>query len=162
MPRPRRRRGWAAPTERRRRSELAVDTAAVTRALTIPWFVSPRPGRFGEDDGEESDWDREAKQELEVLAKQSKLLFLQRLGDTHAKVFIKDTEFFVSTSFNWLSFRGDLNQTFREEWGTYVGVSTMVNDYHNRMVRVSERARMHSHGQCHLQFNRSSLPPTKL
>jgi len=89
---------------------------------------------LGEDDGEESDWDREARHELEELARQSKHLRLERLGDTHAKVLIKDSEFFVITSFNWLSFRGDPNQTFREEWGTYVGVPAMVDDYFNRMI----------------------------
>lgn len=95
---------------------------------------------IGEDERDEAEWDRAARQELEELARQSKLLRLERLGDTHAKVLIKDSEFFVITSFNWLSFRGDPNQTFREEWGTYVGVRDMVDDYFNQMVsRFPER-----------------------
>jgi hypothetical protein len=93
---------------------------------------------LGEDDGEEMEWDRKCRQELEALSRQSKLLSFRRLGDTHAKILIKDSEFFVITSFNWLSFRGDPNQTFREEWGTYVGVPEMVDEYFERMsVRFS-------------------------
>lgn len=89
---------------------------------------------IGEDDRDEAPWDRDARRELEELARHSKLFRLERLGDTHAKVLIKDSEFFVITSFNWLSFRGDPNHTFREEWGTYVGVREMVDDYFNQMV----------------------------
>jgi hypothetical protein len=36
-------------------------------------------------------------------------------GDTHAKVLIKDSDFSVVSSFNWLSFKGDPSRTFRDE-----------------------------------------------
>jgi phosphatidylserine/phosphatidylglycerophosphate/cardiolipin synthase-like enzyme len=42
------------------------------------------------------------------------------LGDTHAKILISDRKFAISTSFNWLSFRGDRSRTFRDERGTIV------------------------------------------
>ena len=38
-------------------------------------------------------------------------------GNTHAKVLIKDRDFAAITSFNWLSFAGDPNRTFRDEQG---------------------------------------------
>ena len=41
-------------------------------------------------------------------------------GDTHEKILIKDDEFMVSGSFNWLSFRGDARRRLRREHGTKV------------------------------------------
>lgn len=46
-------------------------------------------------------------------------LVLVRLNNTHEKVLIKDNEFMVITSFNWLSFKGDPNKGFRQETGYY-------------------------------------------
>ena len=46
-------------------------------------------------------------------------LYLVRLGNTHEKVLIKDNEYMVITSFNWLSFKGDPNRGFRQERGIY-------------------------------------------
>lgn len=67
--------------------------------------------------------------DLIVLAKKFENLKFVRMGDTHAKVLIKDSDFYVITSFNWLSFKGDPKRTFREEWGTYVGINEQVNEY---------------------------------
>jgi len=49
------------------------------------------------------------------------------LGNTHAKVLIKDSEFAAITSFNWLSFKGDPHRTFRDEQGTLLQVSELVD-----------------------------------
>lgn len=46
-------------------------------------------------------------------------LNIVRLSNTHEKVLIKDNEFMVITSFNWLSFKGDPNKGFRQETGYY-------------------------------------------
>ena len=46
-------------------------------------------------------------------------LELVRLSNTHEKVLIKDNEFMVITSFNWLSFKGDPKRGFRQETGFY-------------------------------------------
>ena len=58
-----------------------------------------------------------------------------RLGDTHAKVLIKDSDYYVITSFNWLSFRGDPNRTFREEWGNRVSIPEIVDDYFQKLSK---------------------------
>ncbi|WP_158815381.1 hypothetical protein [Methylocapsa sp. S129] len=71
----------------------------------------------------------DALRELQKIAKADERLTLLKLGDTHAKVLIKDTDWFVTTSFNWLSFKGDPKRTFREEWGTQVGVRSVVDKY---------------------------------
>ena len=54
-------------------------------------------------------------------------LNLKRLGNTHAKVLIKDSEFSATSSFNWLSFRGDPNRTFRDEQGVLIYKSDAVD-----------------------------------
>jgi len=89
---------------------------------------------LGNDDEDGNEWDIQARQELEKLVTTSERFFLKRTGDTHAKVLIKDSEYFVITSFNWLSFKGDPHRTFREEWGTVVYIPSIVEDYFNKMV----------------------------
>ena len=90
---------------------------------------------LSEEDKDEKTWDKDARTELEKLAERFEGFTFQLLGNTHAKVLIKDREFFVISSFNWLSFRGDPNRTFREEWGTLVAIPSVVEEYFQQMVR---------------------------
>ncbi len=66
-----------------------------------------------------------------------KYLHLVRLSNTHEKVLIKDNEYMVITSFNWLSFKGDPNRGFRQETGYYTeskeAIKQMKNNLSNRM-----------------------------
>lgn len=102
---------------------------------------------LGSDDISEKAWDEEARQELEGLAKELALLQVCRLGDTHAKVLIKDSEYFVITSFNWLSFRGDQSRPFREEWGTMVRDSALVDELYGEIItRFGEKADVNKGG----------------
>jgi hypothetical protein len=80
---------------------------------------------LGEEDNDKKfPVDIEAEKRIQQLASQYKNNFqLQRLGDTHAKILISDTKFAVTTSFNWLSFRGASDRTFRDERGTLVSDS---------------------------------------
>jgi phosphatidylserine/phosphatidylglycerophosphate/cardiolipin synthase-like enzyme len=64
---------------------------------------------------------------LKALASKYPNFSLNRLGNTHAKVLIKDSDFAAITSFNWLSFKGDPQRTFRDEQGTLLQVSDLVN-----------------------------------
>lgn len=88
---------------------------------------------LGDDPGERPQ-DKEARQALEKLSEELESLVLRRLGDTHAKVLVKDSEFFVITSFNWLSFRGDSSKPFREEWGTMVRDSALVDEFYTEII----------------------------
>lgn len=90
---------------------------------------------LGEDDAAEKPWDAEARQRLEKLATEVSLLDVRRLGDTHAKVLVKDSDFFVITSFNWLSFKGDPSKPFREEWGTIVRDPAVVNEFYDEIMK---------------------------
>jgi hypothetical protein len=58
-----------------------------------------------------------------------------RLGDTHAKILIKDSDWLVTTSFNWLSFKGDPKRTFREEWGTKVAIPLQVEQASEKLLK---------------------------
>jgi hypothetical protein len=53
--------------------------------------------------------------------------WISRLGDTHAKVLVSDRKYAIVTSFNWLSFRGDPNRTFRDEQGTMVRIPELID-----------------------------------
>lgn len=78
--------------------------------------------------------DNRAVEDLRALSQRFANFSFVRMGDTHAKVLIKDSDFYVITSFNWLSFKGDPKRTFREEWGTYVGISEQVDQYFNELL----------------------------
>lgn len=64
-------------------------------------------------------------------------LLLVRFSNTHEKVLIKDNEYMVITSFNWLSFKGDPNKGFRQETGYYTeskeAIKQMKANLSNRM-----------------------------
>lgn len=90
---------------------------------------------LGEHDEGAREEDRKIESNLVELSKKHKNFVFRRLGDTHAKILILDREFFVITSFNWLSFRGDPNRTFREEWGTYVAVPEKVDEFYSEVIK---------------------------
>jgi len=81
--------------------------------------------------------DIQAEKNLKKLANQYKDNFiLKRLGNTHAKILISDAKFAVVTSFNWLSFKGDRDRTFRDERGTLVSdpqkIDELFDSYRSR------------------------------
>ncbi|MEI9940193.1 MAG: phospholipase D-like domain-containing protein [Pseudomonadota bacterium] len=90
---------------------------------------------LGDVDEGEKPWDAQARGLLESLAASTEQFQMKRLGNTHAKVLIKDAEFFVITSFNWLSFRGDPSKPFRDEWGTMVRDPPVVEEYYVEMMK---------------------------
>lgn len=80
----------------------------------------------------------DAVKQLDALAAHYPRFRFVRLGDTHAKILIKDDEWLVTTSFNWLSFRGDPKRTFREEWGTRVAIAEQVSAYAQTILKRFE------------------------
>ena len=87
------------------------------------------------EDSNHIEKDNTAIEGLQRLDRQHVGFTLKRFGDTHAKILIKDREFFVTSSFNWLSFRGDPNRTFREEFGTFVGIPEIVEEFFDTIIR---------------------------
>lgn len=90
---------------------------------------------LGEDDPQMSDSDQRAEQDLRKLAARYAHFAFVRLGDTHAKVLISDRRFIVTTSFNWLSFRGDPNRTFRDEQGMFVALPEFIDQRFDHLRR---------------------------
>ena len=74
--------------------------------------------------------DHEALKLLGELKRRYKSrLSVSRLPDTHAKILIFD-DVWISTSFNWLSFQGDAERTYRMEEGTLVRIPAQVESQH--------------------------------
>ncbi|MDE7252973.1 MAG: hypothetical protein K2O32_08535 [Acetatifactor sp.] len=71
--------------------------------------------------GKKEDSDKRILERLADIRKKKhgQYLKIMRLSNTHEKVLIKDNEFMVITSFNWLSFKGDPEKGFRQETGYY-------------------------------------------
>ena len=91
---------------------------------------------LGEKDENRYPKDIEAEKALQKLASQySKSFILKRLGDTHAKILISDTKFAVTTSFNWLSFKGERDRTFRDERGTLVSDPQKIDELFDNLLR---------------------------
>ncbi len=86
---------------------------------------------YGTDrhDAGEQQADRTARETLVALGKTFSNLQFVRKGSIHAKVLLVDSSFFVVTTFNWLSFKGDPNQPMREEEGILVDDPPTVEAY---------------------------------
>ena len=69
-----------------------------------------------------------ARMSLERVAGRFSNFHFKRFGDTHAKVLAWDSACAVLTSFNWLSFRGDRNRSYRDEQGTVVTIASKVDE----------------------------------
>lgn len=89
---------------------------------------------IGRDDPRERPSDVVAREALGDIAKKFPNLRFIRRKNTHAKVLLVDDLFFVTTSFNWLSFRGDPREPMREEEGTMVNDPKLVNEYYERLI----------------------------
>ena len=70
--------------------------------------------------------DESALNRLSNLAARYDKFTCARVKNTHAKILIYD-ETWISTSFNWLSFRGDSDRTYRMEEGTLVSIPARVD-----------------------------------
>jgi hypothetical protein len=97
---------------------------------------------FGSDQpGSESDRHRLNAQTVmsqlrRTLNSQSnELVTFTDFRNTHEKILICDREFAVITSFNWLSYRGDMDAEFRRETGYFVRGSSGVDKL---LARVEE------------------------
>lgn len=71
---------------------------------------------------------------LQELHDQYPNMFFVDLGNTHEKVLIKDRDYVITTSFNWLSFKGDPNRTLRYERGVHVSHPHIVDQEFEKLV----------------------------
>ncbi|WP_229051470.1 hypothetical protein [Aeromicrobium sp. Leaf350] len=87
---------------------------------------------YGPDDKGSDDF---ALRKLANLADRYDNLRVVRLRNTHAKILIFDDQW-ITTSFNWLSFRGDPNRTYRMEEGTLVQIQSEVDKAFDRYNEI--------------------------
>jgi len=64
-------------------------------------------------------------QKFDEIARRSRQLRVAKV-DSHAKILLVDTTFFVIGSFNWLSFHGDPDRPFRDEQSVLVSIPNMI------------------------------------
>lgn len=83
---------------------------------------------LGETKSDKREWDVDAEKKLQNLANKYKNFRFRRLGDTHAKILISDNKIAANSSFNWLSFKGDPNRTFRDERGSIIYFSPKIDE----------------------------------
>ena len=103
--------------------------------VSIGWGLGPE----ADDRCLNNPWNRRVIDALQQLAEQHDNFDFARLGDTHAKVLVVDRVFCVRTSFNWLSFRGDPDRTFRDEQGFYVTRPKLVDEvYDENHARIKK------------------------
>jgi hypothetical protein len=76
--------------------------------------------------------------QMESLSKKHPNFTFAHLG-THAKVLICDHRYCICSSFNWLSFLGDPDKTFRDERGTYVALPEVVDSLHDEYLQLFNR-----------------------
>jgi hypothetical protein len=79
--------------------------------------------------------DSTAVQRLRRLADKHDRFNFLRLRNTHTKILIYD-DICVTTSFNWLSFRGDPERTYRMEEGTLIRRRSLVDHAWERYVEL--------------------------
>ncbi|MFF9067316.1 hypothetical protein ACF09E_18375 [Streptomyces sp. NPDC014891] len=132
----------------------ALDSARKRILIISPWvkggvvnthFIERLEGRLragveihighgiGSDDRGSDEW---VLRKLRNLAQRYEGRFhFVRLNNTHAKILIYDG-IWINTSFNWLSFKGDPNRTFRMEEGTLVQIPSEVDKAYHQYVEV--------------------------
>jgi hypothetical protein len=92
---------------------------------------------YGDDD---SGSDTDALRRLKNLADRYDKFTFVRVKNTHAKILIFDQNW-VSTSFNWLSFKGDPERTYRMEEGTLVTIPSRVDSEYVRYLELIDEQR---------------------
>ena len=75
---------------------------------------------------------------LEAMHKAHQNFYFVDLANTHEKILIKDSEYIITTSFNWLSFRGNPQRTLRYERGVFIGIPEVVDKQFQELVRRFE------------------------
>jgi hypothetical protein len=90
--------------------------------------------------GDDKDNDAWSVRRLEGLDREWGRFHLLKLGNTHAKVLVCDSKYAIVGSFNWLSFSGDPERTFRDERSTYVAIPPKVDALFNSYRRIFDAA----------------------
>ncbi|MBM3238841.1 hypothetical protein FJZ31_21330 [Candidatus Poribacteria bacterium] len=89
---------------------------------------------YGFGDEGNANNDSHAERMLQEISQKYENFSFKWFGDTHAKILIHDTKFVIVTSFNWLSFKGNPNDTFRDECGMLVTRPELIDQLFSKYV----------------------------
>lgn len=100
-------------------------------SATIAWHY--------EDKRVQRDSPKAIKSLLELSKKYKTFNFI-KIGSTHAKILLKDSEYYISSSFNWLSYKGDRKTELRMEIGEKRTEPAVVNSRYRALTEdISHR-----------------------
>lgn len=89
-----------------------------------------------EQDGHATKWDNAALADLHKLEKSSPQFHVFNVRSTDARLLIVDRDYFVASTFSWLSHKGDPRKPFREEVGTLVTDPEIVDAVFARVTEM--------------------------
>lgn len=113
---------WITGSVVNRQFVSRIEQLARTADVTIFWGF-----------GDNAKSDPGALRMLHEAAGRSQRLAVVRVDDTHAKILVSDS-YYVKTSFNWLSFRGDTSRKFRQEEGDLVNDQVLADLAYDRYM----------------------------
>lgn len=99
-----------------------LESLARTADVTIFWGF-----------GDNETTDTNAVADLHEAARRSTRLAIVKVNDTHAKVLVSDA-YYIKTSFNWLSFRGDRSRKYRQEEGDLIQDQELADRQYDRYM----------------------------
>ena len=99
-----------------------LESLARTADVTIFWGF-----------GDNETTDTNALADLHEASRRSERLAIVKVDDTHAKVIVSDA-YYIKTSFNWLSFRGDRSRKYRQEEGDLVQDQQLADRQYDRYM----------------------------
>ncbi len=113
--------------------ELIADAIARGVQVDIGYGIAPR----NHEEKERFRWQtKPVIKELKRCTQDSDRLGIHNINGTHEKILICDTKFGITGSFNWLSYRGEINNYYRRE------TSTILNNFRDieRLIDVADEA----------------------
>ncbi|HDS1556797.1 hypothetical protein A7X93_01365 [Stenotrophomonas maltophilia] len=84
-----------------------------------------------------------AERDLKDLDKRFGNLTFAFIGNTHRKVLVSDTRYAITTSFNWLSFKGDPKEKPRDEAGIYIAKPDYIESTFNDCLDLIQKGYAH-------------------
>lgn len=114
---------------------IAHITSAVDRGVKVEigYGITPR----NPDDAERNDQKaRPVIHKLRERVQDGSRLGIHKIGRTHEKILICDDKFGINGSFNWLSYRGNVDSQYRRETSTLLRNTRDVE----RLARIAEDA----------------------
>ncbi|MFF7929079.1 hypothetical protein ACFZDP_50015 [Streptomyces mirabilis] len=132
------------------RRRLLIISPWIKKAIVTTTFLGRLEARLGRGVKVDIAYgyeDNDTKTDLAAVRKLNNLatrypdkLTFTRLKSTHAKVLVYD-DVWVTTSFNWLSFKGDPDRTYRMEEGSLIRNRQVADTQYDRYLELIDQQR---------------------